>query len=539
MDRGASVNRLPRHLKPWARELALFEDDIALVLGTLATQLSGLFGSVELDRASEGTLDGYDGIARRGTYDRLLPTEWLVLEEMPDEFLRRAISGEHSFLQRAYRHTASVKRSVALFDAGIEQLGAPRIAHLAALVVLSQRAERSGAGLSWGILQDTPGSLRGDFARAWVRDFLNGRSARRASRDDIDRWMASEEVRTASEVWIIGAERAAALAKDYRPSTLVISEILAASDTGRLQVTASTPRAARPRAATLEVPPGNIAARLLRDPFRMAVAPRRSARAVVARRSNLLFSEDGKKLYARGINLSLLTLRVPNSPRAAPAPPIVLPPPEGHVIVAVGRSPLKKRALVVCQYEGGFALHTLSKRGAAIAETQWCPDVDPAIPKIPEDAPLVALRAIDAESLSFPLADGYVIDIKGARATLTPAECPTTQRTGAGRSASASPKIDVPAGYEVCEVAQHSSARPLIVAVSNSRTQIKILRADLSQTVVTTASPITAAAAIFPTPDVAFLTRDGDIGVYSCSQEAMILRVTLRREGEGDSEGAP
>jgi hypothetical protein len=193
----------------------------------------------------------------------------------------------------------------------------------------------------------------------------------------------------------------------------------------------------------------------------------------------------------------------------------------------------------VCQYEGGFAIHTLSKRGAAITETQWCPDVDPAIPKIPEDAPIVALRAMDAESFSFPLADGNVIDIKGARATLTPAECPTTQRTGAGRSANASPKIDVPAGYEVCEVVQHASARLLLVVVTEGRTQIKILRADLSQTVVTTASPITATAAMFPTPDIAFLTRDGDIGVYSCSQEEMILRVTLRREGEGDGEGAP
>ncbi len=51
--------------------------------------------------------DGYDGIGRRGSYDRLLASEWLIHDELPDEFLRRVVSGEHAFLRRLHRHEAA------------------------------------------------------------------------------------------------------------------------------------------------------------------------------------------------------------------------------------------------------------------------------------------------------------------------------------------------------------------------------------------------------------------------------------------------
>ena len=44
--------------------------------------------------------------------------EWLLQEELPDEFMRRAVSGEHLFLQRAYQENSAAKQTVALFDTG-------------------------------------------------------------------------------------------------------------------------------------------------------------------------------------------------------------------------------------------------------------------------------------------------------------------------------------------------------------------------------------------------------------------------------------
>ena len=60
----------------------------------------------------------------------------------------------------------SASEVVALLDVGPDQLGAPRIAHLASLVVLAARAEREKGTLIWGFLQDQSGSLHAGFTAA-------------------------------------------------------------------------------------------------------------------------------------------------------------------------------------------------------------------------------------------------------------------------------------------------------------------------------------------------------------------------------------
>ena len=118
-----------------------------------------LVGGWRHDHAPHGTPDGHAGIDTRGLYDRLLATEWALLEELPDEFLRRAVSGEHLFLQQAYQDLAAARQSIVLFDAGPDQLGAPRLAHLAILIVLAQRAAAHDASLQWGTFQDRDNHL--------------------------------------------------------------------------------------------------------------------------------------------------------------------------------------------------------------------------------------------------------------------------------------------------------------------------------------------------------------------------------------------
>ena len=101
------MTALPRHLASWATQLALFPEDIALSLGPMVSRIAALVGGWRQDYAPHGTPDGHAGIDTRGLYDRLLATEWALLEELPDEFLRRAVSGEHLFLQRAYQDLAA------------------------------------------------------------------------------------------------------------------------------------------------------------------------------------------------------------------------------------------------------------------------------------------------------------------------------------------------------------------------------------------------------------------------------------------------
>ncbi|HSF40711.1 MAG TPA: hypothetical protein VLT87_13030, partial [Thermoanaerobaculia bacterium] len=136
---------LPRPLAPWRPWLAIFPRDLALSLGPVLQRLSFAVGPLRMERASgEGDPDGFDGLAQRGPYERLLPSEWLLADEAPEEFLRRAAGGEHTFLHLARPVPGGSHLSVALFDAGPGQLGSPRIAQLAALIVLARRAEAAG-----------------------------------------------------------------------------------------------------------------------------------------------------------------------------------------------------------------------------------------------------------------------------------------------------------------------------------------------------------------------------------------------------------
>jgi hypothetical protein len=115
---------LPRPLAPWGAYLSIFPRDLALSLGPVLQRLSSALGPLKARRSSgEGEADGFDGLARRGSYDRLLATEWMLADEAPDEFTRRAVMGEHIFLRIHHPAPGGSRVSVALFDAGPAQLG--------------------------------------------------------------------------------------------------------------------------------------------------------------------------------------------------------------------------------------------------------------------------------------------------------------------------------------------------------------------------------------------------------------------------------
>jgi hypothetical protein len=364
---------LPPHLAPWAPYLSLFPEEIAQVLGPMIARLASLAGSLTLDRAQEGIPNGYDGIARKGPYDRLLTAEWLLQDELPDEFLRRAVSGEHLFLQRAYHETSAPKQTVALFDAGPGQLGAPRIAQLALLIVLAQRAARQGAHLQWGIFQDEATVSMESVTKGAVRALLEARRGSPVTPADIGRWMNLSSLSHASEIWFIGSESVAASARSHKAGALTISDVLEPGGPQRIRVTALSPKAGRAKEAILDIPPGRPAVQLLRDPFGTASGTWQAAPQPIDLRSNIIFSPDGRKLYVRGASGTLLTLWIPNSPndpKGMSRPPAAFAPPAGHTIIAAGQTAGKKRTLVISQRGNELLLQELAKRGASANRAQ-------------------------------------------------------------------------------------------------------------------------------------------------------------------------
>jgi hypothetical protein len=589
---------LPRQLAPWATQLALFPEDIALALGPLVLQIAALIGDARIDRGHAGMPDGYDGISRRGPYERLLVGEWALLEELPDEFLRRAVSGEHLFLQRAFRQNASARKSLALFDAGIDQLGAPRVLHLAALIVLAQRAERSRAALEWGILQDPAATMHDCVTAVTVRELLAGRSLRGAGSGDIERFIGSTDRRTVSEIWLVGSEPLVAAAPRYQACALAVSDVLERGAVQRVTVVASGPGLPRPREITLAIPEGPRAVQLLRDPFATAAAAWQGTSIRIDVKSNIVFSPDGRRLHVRGAGGSLVTVQIPNSPRAKVALPAAFTPPPGESVVAVGQSAGKRRTMVLCRRGNEFALRVLSKRAAtAVRIDRYA--IDGRVGSIlidrgafPDDMPLRLLVVLKDVFLCFVAGDERLTTI--VKGQLAAEQRPRTmaariagntlihiERAGGGARAMAtnvgasgdihssriavdlpplsgdtrvyfgpvglanviaySPRqsrctivhrlhsttFDVPQTHEVVGMIErgHPEPKPFAVAIDASRTAIELLRPGQSERLLTTSSAITFAAASDAAPVIAFITQTGELGIYSCKADAMVLRI--------------
>ena len=113
------MNTLPETLRPWREWLSWFDPELAVQLGSLLQRLHPLFGPFRGNsQGGDPELEGLDDLRPRGSYEHLLATEWLLADEMPDEFLRRAASGEHIFLAPRPKARRADRSIVALFDTG-------------------------------------------------------------------------------------------------------------------------------------------------------------------------------------------------------------------------------------------------------------------------------------------------------------------------------------------------------------------------------------------------------------------------------------
>lgn len=285
-------------------------------------RLDGVLGAAGRgNAAAAGEPDGYDGVDSRGPYHRLVSSQWLLADLYPDEFLRRAVTGEHVFFRLAYQSPEVDHAVVALLDMGPDQLGAPRLAQLAALVVLLQRAGSRGARLYWGSLQASRPTLFEGLGRPQIEGLFGGRSPRRATFEDGERWHAwLTDHHVGADCWLLGAPRLVRFPATRSLPQLAF-DVPMFAETGHVEVTS---RAAGStvwqRGTHLPLPEQALAVRLLRDPFGEARSTPRSAPALNAR-GGLHLSSDGRSVTMRIAAGGVVSHPIPNSPNATPGRP--------------------------------------------------------------------------------------------------------------------------------------------------------------------------------------------------------------------------
>jgi hypothetical protein len=343
------VSGLPPALAPWAASLASLDPDLQLLVGEWARRLASALGPLGGLHVDAGEPDGISGLTRRAPYERLLLTEWLLATELPDEFLRRASAGEHLFLQRSRRERTTGRRVVALLDTGPEQLGSPRLAQLALLVVLSARASAAGAAFEWSTAQDIARSRAVGFSPDRVSDFLWARSTALVDDAQVASWIEdlTGDEGPPPECWLVGG---AGLLSHARPgdSTILIEEEVDPTER-RLRLVVSTRRKGRGE-LFLDLPGEADGKRLLRDPFSgTSASPSRLPGRVVPD-AGVVFHPNGHRLLVRLEGGDLLDVWVSNSARASPGRPVRIEAPPG--LVAFGWSRRANRRMIRWKEDG-------------------------------------------------------------------------------------------------------------------------------------------------------------------------------------------
>lgn len=253
----ADEDRPPaRRARPWAGTLSAISPELAVAFGPLLRRLDALIGEREPVADIAGDPDGLGGLARSGRPDQLLPSEWLLADEFPDEFLRRFVDGELLHLAPEFRTPAVRGRIAALVDAGPTQAGAGRLVQLAALLVLHRRAAARGTELVVVVLGDPYGRrLTGDLAEllpAWL-------TARRpVDPTPADVQHALDGLDAADQAWLLTSPR---LAERLPARSRVLT-----SEPTRWSAAGAGHAAVRLDGATAELPlpAGEIAVRALR-----------------------------------------------------------------------------------------------------------------------------------------------------------------------------------------------------------------------------------------------------------------------------------
>lgn len=329
--------RLPAALAHWAQYLDIFPEELSVGLAPVVQRVSLAVGPLSPRfGGAEGEPDGFNGIDRRGSYERLLLSEWALADEFQDEFTRRAVMGEHLFLSPARDTRAGARVSLALFDAGPSQLGAPRIAHLAALIALARRAEAAGAAFGWGVLQRPEARPFSDVTASAVMRLLGARSHHEATDEELEKWLSlGDDWSGPEDIWLVGGRRLARLGAGHAVSRLCVEDDL--EPRSRRLVLSARGASGGAKEVVLELPPDQLSTRLLRDPFEAAVAEVQKVEGEIPAAANILFDAAATKLFVRTQRWGVTAFNVPNSPRAGAGRPKHYHTRRWQTIAAVGK----------------------------------------------------------------------------------------------------------------------------------------------------------------------------------------------------------
>jgi hypothetical protein len=353
---------LPAALAPWAPLLSIFPDEIALSLAPCLQKLAIGIGPMRGHGAQprrEPT--GYDGLAQRGNYDRLLASEWLLSTEMPDEFIRRAAMNEHLFFKLGTHDQTMAHRCVVLFDEGPSQLGSPRIAHIALFIVMARRAQAADADFHWGILQ-TPDGLVKPAIEDGIRGLLHARTALEPTDEHARLWRSAlGPGNTIEERWVIGGDQAARMGCDLGATAIGVEDVV---EPGVRQVLVRvTPAGDSTADIRLDLPDPPTCVRLLRDPFSTAAVRPQWIPGRVSPNPRLVFGQYGRRIAIILSRDRVLARPLPNSPRAPVAPGFQFAVPKERYLAAVGWTIEGKLNVVTGQDDKSMMVDELGPRG--------------------------------------------------------------------------------------------------------------------------------------------------------------------------------
>ena len=304
---------LPSSLAPWSGQLELFPPELSLAVGPLVQRIAAAIDPLHLEDApGDDDPDGFDGLVNRGSYERLIASDWLLADEIPEEFERRATMREHLFLKTAKRNRAHGLGSIVLFDSGPEQLGSPRLAHLAILIVLIRRADRARANFAWGILQNPGRAFLHGSGKSEMMELLRARTSANVSDSSLNDWMErSLQISRPEEIWLVGGQRLHQISPHHVVSRVKVEDVL---EPGVRQVAVEIQRPkGRPRRVLLDLPGDGACARLLRDPYQIRVGVSRKL-SPAATASGLLFAHGGRHLFTTTPDGTLISFPVPRAP---------------------------------------------------------------------------------------------------------------------------------------------------------------------------------------------------------------------------------
>jgi hypothetical protein len=317
-----SPTSLPDALRPWREWLSWFDPELALQLGRLLQRLHPLMGPFRgHNLGGEPELEGLDDLRPRGSYEHLLASEWLLADEMPEEFLRRAASGEHMFLAPRPRAKRADRSVIALFDTGPLQLGAPRLAHLAIWILLARRARQSQAEFRWGSLQ-SPGELFEALTTENLKSLLSKRAFAPPDAVGLSGWRAALEAqRVGGERWVVGTSFEPS---DWQVAPSFTHRVQLRKDLQGTALDVSLFERGNERGVHLPLPESHSAAPLLRGAFTREASPDHSAsdpRAVALTRPPVIAIDGTRVGVALRDEPAALVFIVPRSAKHQSAAP--------------------------------------------------------------------------------------------------------------------------------------------------------------------------------------------------------------------------